>query len=184
MQGRALCVVLFWSVSLAGQQLVLQPIATGLTRPLGLVTAGDSRLFIVQQLGQILIYDGTRLLSTPFLDVSSLVTPNLSGESERGLLGLAFDPHYATNGFFFIYYTDRSGNITLARYSVSANRDRADPKSAAIVLTIDHTESAPATAARGAIHTTTPRICRSVSVSFCGSTSARCRIAFRRQIHS
>ena len=140
MQGRALCVVLFWSVSLAGQQLVLQPIATGLTRPLGLVTAGDSRLFIVQQLGQILIYDGTRLLSTPFLDVSSLVTPNLSGESERGLLGLAFDPHYATNGFFFIYYTDRSGNITLARYSVSANRDRADPKSAAIVLTIDHTE--------------------------------------------
>ncbi|HKO00846.1 MAG TPA: PQQ-dependent sugar dehydrogenase [Thermoanaerobaculia bacterium] len=140
MQGRALCVVLFWSVSLAGQQLVLQPIATGLTRPLGLVTAGDSRLFIVQQLGQILIYDGTRLLSTPFLDVSSLVTPNLSGESERGLLGLAFDPHYATNGFFFIYYTDRSGNITLARYSVSANRDRADPNSAAIVLTIDHTE--------------------------------------------
>ena len=140
MQGRALCVVLFWSVSLAGQQLVLQPIATGLTRPLGLVTAGDSRLFVVQQLGQILIYDGTRLLSTPFLDVSSLVTPNLSGESERGLLGLAFDPHYATNGFFFIYYTDRSGNITLARYSVSANRDRADPNSAAIVLTIDHTE--------------------------------------------
>jgi len=133
-------VVLFWSVSLAGQQLVLQPIATGLTRPLGLVTAGDSRLFVVQQFGQILIYDGTRLLSTPFLDVSSLVTPNLSGESERGLLGLAFDPHYATNGFFFIYYTDRSGNITLARYSVSANRDRADPNSAAIVLTIDHTE--------------------------------------------
>ena len=140
MQGRALCVVLFWSVSLAGQQLVLQPIATGLTRPLGLVTAGDSRLFVVQQLGQILIYDGTRLLSTPFLDVSSLVTPNLSGESERGLLGLAFDPHYATNGFFFIYYTDRSGNITLARYSVSANRDRADPNSAAMVLMIEHTE--------------------------------------------
>ena len=96
----ALATLLF-AVSLSAQQLVLQPIATGLRFPLGLVTAGDSRLFIVQQTGRIAIYDGTRVLATPFLDVSSLI----SCCNERGLLGLAFDPHYATNGFFFIYYT-------------------------------------------------------------------------------
>ncbi len=130
-----------WNASLAAQQIALQPIATGLNRPLGLVSAGDSRLFIVQQLGRIMIHDGTIVLPTPFLDVSSLITPGISGESERGLLGLVFDPHYASNGFFFIYYTDRNGNITLARYSVSStNPDRADPSSAAILLTIDHTE--------------------------------------------
>jgi len=133
--------MLVWSASLAAQQIALQPIATGLNRPLGLVSAGDSRLFIVQQLGRIMIHDGTIVLPTPFLDVSSLITPGISGESERGLLGLVFDPHYASNGFFFIYYTDRNGNITLARYSVSStNPDRADPSSAAILLTIDHTE--------------------------------------------
>jgi glucose/arabinose dehydrogenase len=137
---RVPCVVFLCAISLSAQQLALRPIATGLGLPLGIVSAGDSRLFIVEQLGQILIYEGTRVLPTPFLDVSLLVTPGSNG-SERGLLGLAFDPHYASNGFFFIYYTDRNGNITLARYSRSAaNADRADPNSAAIVLTIDHTE--------------------------------------------
>ena len=128
----------FFVVSLAAQpQIVLQPIATGLNLPLGLVTAGDSRLFIVLQRGTIVIHDGTRVLPTPFLDVRSLV----SCCDERGLLGLAFDPLYASTGFFFIYYTDPSGNVTVARYRVDpTNPDRADPNSATIVLTISHTQ--------------------------------------------
>jgi glucose/arabinose dehydrogenase len=129
---------LICAASLSAQpQLVLQPVATGLNLPLGVVSAGDSRLFIAQQRGRIMIYDGTRVLTTPFLDVSSLV----SCCDERGLLGLAFDPQYASNRFFFIYYTDRSGNITVARYSTSAtDPDRADANSATIVLTITHTQ--------------------------------------------
>ncbi len=138
-----LSAALLCTISLSGQQLVLQPVASGLNRPLGLVTAGDSRLFIAQQFGQILIYDGTGVLPTPFLDIHSLVSPGISGESERGFLGVAFDPRYASNGFFFVYYTDTSGNITIARYRVSAmDRDRADPNSAAIVLTIAHPQFA------------------------------------------
>jgi glucose/arabinose dehydrogenase len=125
------------SVPLAAQQIALQPIATGLSSPVGVVSSGDSRLFIVQQTGRIVIHDGTRVLPAPFLDVSSLI----SFGSERGLLGLAFDPHYATNGFFFIDYTDTSGNITVARYKVSAtNPDVADSASRTPVLAINHTQ--------------------------------------------
>ena len=102
-----------------------------------MVSAGDSRVFIVQQRGRILIYDGTRVLPTPFLDVSLLV----SCCDERGLLGLAFDPQYASNRFFFIYYTNTSGNITVARYTASADPDRADAGSDVIVLTITHTSA-------------------------------------------
>ena len=50
-------------------QLALQTVATGLNQPVDLVHAGDSRLFIVLQPGQIVIYDGTRILPTPFLDI-------------------------------------------------------------------------------------------------------------------
>ncbi|HJT16284.1 MAG TPA: PQQ-dependent sugar dehydrogenase [Thermoanaerobaculia bacterium] len=122
----------------AAQQIELQPIAEGLNMPLGgVVTAGDSRLFIVEQVGQIVIYDGTKVLATPFLDVSSLI----SCCNERGLLGLAFDPHYATNGFFFIDYTDKSGNVTVARYQVSStDPNRADSASGKVLLQITHTE--------------------------------------------
>jgi glucose/arabinose dehydrogenase len=86
---------------------------------------------------KIVIYDGTQVLPTPFLDISSLV----SCCDERGLLGLAFHPRSAQNGFFFVYYTKPNGDIALARYSVSAaNRDQADPLSSTIVLTISHSE--------------------------------------------
>ncbi len=83
-----------------------------------------------------MIHDGTRVLPTPFLDIRPLITPGVSGESERGLLGLAFDPR--SNGQFFVYYTDASGNIAIARYQVSSDPDRADPSSARIVLMIPH----------------------------------------------
>ncbi len=96
---------------------------------------GSNRLFIVRQSGYILIYDLDKdtLLSTPFLDIDALV---LSG-GERGLLGLAFDPDFATNDYFFVNYTDNSGDTVIARYKVSTgDPDIADPGSASIVLNI------------------------------------------------
>ena len=123
--------------AMAQPQIVLQQIASGLSRPDGIVSAGDARLFIVQQTGQIVIYDGTRVLATPFLDIRTLVSP-VSGDSERGLLGLAFDPRH--NGFFFVHYTNTNGDVTIARYRVSDDPDRADTGSATIVLTIPHAQ--------------------------------------------
>ena len=128
--------LIFSATALAQPQLTLKQIATGLSRPVGIVSAGDSRLFIVLQSGQIVIYDGTRVLATPFLDIRNLVTPGISGDSERGLLGLAFDPR--RNGEFYVYYTNTSGDITIARYATAPDPDHAVPNTAAIVLTIPH----------------------------------------------
>ncbi len=98
---------------------------------------GDAaRLFIVLQRGQVRILKEGQLLANPFLDIDHLV-PDISGWDERGLLGLAFHPAYASNGFFYVNYTALSGATVIARYSVSADPDVADPGSAAILLTID-----------------------------------------------
>jgi len=111
-------------------------ITSGLTSPVDIANAGDgtNRLFIVQQNGIIKIDSAGVLLSTPFLDVSSIV---LYDGGERGLLSLAFHPGYATNRYFFIYYSDASGNVTVAQYRTSAvNPDVADPASGKILINI------------------------------------------------
>jgi glucose/arabinose dehydrogenase len=120
----------------AEAQLTLgfEPVATGLSLPLGLVHAGDgsARLFIVEQTGRIRIHDGTQLLSTPFLDVSSLITCC----GERGLLGLAFHPDYATNGLFYVHYTDTAGNTAVTRHQVSPDPNVADAASGQVLLNV------------------------------------------------
>ncbi len=113
----------------------LRPVVQGLEKPVSLAHAGDGsgRLFIVQQGGEILVFDGFQLLSTPFLDLSSLVSTG----SEQGLLGLAFHPDYETNGFFFVNYTDLAGDTQIVRFTVSADPNVADPASAAPLLFVD-----------------------------------------------
>lgn len=105
----------------AGLQLV--PVATQLTRPVAARHAGDGsgRLFIVEQPGRILILDQTdTLLATPFLDITSAVD---NTGNEQGLLGLEFDPDFASNGFFYVNYTYDPGpgsdRTRVSRFSVS-----------------------------------------------------------------
>jgi glucose/arabinose dehydrogenase len=121
-----------------GLALVTVEQATGLTLPVALTHAGDGsqRLFIVQQTGEIVIWDGAQVLATPFLDLSGLVTCC----NERGLLGLAFHPDYATNGELFVNYTRTVGGqleTAIARYTVSADPDVADAGSGEVLLTYD-----------------------------------------------
>ena len=115
----------------------------GLTQPVFATHAGDGsgRMFIVQKTGQILILKGTHLNTTPFLNISTLITTG--GGQEQGLLGLAFDPNYATNGYFYIVYTNKTGvgNDVLARYHVSGDPDVADNASAQILLTVSEPET-------------------------------------------
>ncbi|WP_309641230.1 PQQ-dependent sugar dehydrogenase [Flavobacterium sp.] len=117
-----------------GQTIGLTTFATGLS---GLVAIehppGDDRLFVVQQSGAIRIVnpDGT-LKPNNFL---TLTTATISTGGERGLLGLAFHPNYATNGYFYVNYTNTAGNTVIARYSVSANPDVANT-TGTILLTV------------------------------------------------
>jgi len=116
----------------------LVPIATNLLKPVGITHAGDGsgRLFITLQDGKIIIWNGTQVLPTPFLNIDPIVNSN---GQEQGLLGLAFHPDYESNGYFYVDYTDTTGGDTIiARYSVSpGNPNVADPASAQILMEID-----------------------------------------------
>ncbi|MGE3547624.1 MAG: sorbosone dehydrogenase family protein [Kofleriaceae bacterium] len=92
---------------------------------------GDPRLFVLEQRGAIRIFDGITLLPDPFLDISE----NIAAGGERGLLGLAFHPHYYSNGTFFIFYTTNDANV-VARCTVSSNPNIANP-SCTPILSID-----------------------------------------------
>jgi glucose/arabinose dehydrogenase len=128
---------------LAGLPAVtLTPIVTsGLTSPIQATTAhdGSGRLFIADHTGVIHIYQNGALLPTPFLDISSVV--NYDG-GERGMNSIAFHPDYTSNGYFYVNYCNKianPGDITVARYSVSAGDPNvADPNSAQIVLVVPH----------------------------------------------
>jgi glucose/arabinose dehydrogenase len=116
------------------QGVQLEAVASGLTNPVHLTApAGDARLFIVEQSGRIRIVQNGQLLGTPFLDLSS----KLRYGGEQGLLSLAFHPQYATNGFFYVNYTDNSGDTRVERYRVSSDPNRADPASAKQILFVD-----------------------------------------------
>lgn len=118
-------------------RLALQEVVSGLSAPLFLTApAGDPRLFIVEQTGTIRIVQNGNVLAAPFLDITTRVT---SG-GERGLLSMAFDPQYASNGFFYIYFTDLNLDIAVERYRVSfGDPNLADPVPLRI-LTIGHRE--------------------------------------------
>lgn len=118
------------AIAVPPDDLQLVPVISGLSSPVAIRHAGDGsgRLFIVQQGGIISIWDGTTLLPTPFLNI----TTSVDSGGEQGLLGLAFHPNYASNGYFYVNYTYDPGpgldRTRIARYSVSAgNPDVADP---------------------------------------------------------
>lgn len=108
-------------------------VVSGLTLPIGLTSANDGsgRLFIIEQPGRILIYDGAELLGTPFLDIQDRVGTQ---GSEQGLLGLAFHPEYEVNGYFYVNYTDKNGATVVSRFQVSTNPNLADPETEFRVL--------------------------------------------------
>ena len=114
-------------------------LTTGLSQPLDIArpSADTSRLFIVQKGGTVRIYSGGALRADTFLNISSIIS--YSANNERGLLSMAFHPQYATNRFFYVFYTNTAGDLTLARYQTqSTDPNRADASSGVVVKTIPH----------------------------------------------
>ena len=148
-----LSTILPWSLLLFGvatsatADVTLLPLASGFSSPVDIANAGDNsgRLFIAEQPGNIRIIQNGTLLATPFLNIQTVVE---SG-GERGLLGLAFHPQYASNGQFFVYFTAKpaagagiqTGDIVIARFQRSAtDANVADPASRVNILTIPHSK--------------------------------------------
>ena len=94
---------------------------------------GDrTRIFVVEQGGTIRVIRRGRKRDRPYLDISDRVQ---SG-GEQGLLSMAFDPNYAQNRRFYVYYTDHGGDIKIVEFK--GRRNRAQKSSARTVLTQDH----------------------------------------------
>ena len=109
---------------------------SGLSSPTAMEFAPDGRLFVCLQGGQLRVIKNGALLATPF------VTLSVDAAGERGLLGIAFDPNFATNHFVYVYYTVPT---TLRHNRVSrftANGDVAAAGSETILLELDNLSSA------------------------------------------
>lgn len=109
-------------------------VVPGLSSPTAIAFAPDGRMFICEKDGAVKIFKNGSLLGSPFLNLS------VSTESERGVLGIAFDPNFTTNNFVYIYYTTNSGSLNppqtpknrVSRFTASG--DTAAPGSEVILL--------------------------------------------------
>jgi len=115
--------------------LGLTQYGSGFSHPAQITQAGDGsqRLFIVEQDGRIRILKNQTLLDQPFLDI----TDRVRCCGEQGLLSVAFPPGYAGKGYFYVNYTDNSGDTVVARYRVTNDPDVANPSSEEAVLMVE-----------------------------------------------
>ncbi len=109
-------------------------VASGFDRPVDVQPANDGsgRLFIIEKVGYIRVYENGQLLDAPFLDITDRVNDN---SNEMGLLGLTFHPDYEQNGFFYVNYTGESGHTRISRFQASGNI--ADPNSETVLMFIE-----------------------------------------------
>ena len=109
---------------------------TGLSGPTAIEIAPDGRIFVCQQTGSLRVIKNGVLLPTPF------VTLNVDPNGERGLLGIAFDPNFASNNFLYLYYTVPSTPRHNRVSRFTANGDVVVPNSEVIILELDNLTAA------------------------------------------
>lgn len=114
-------------------------VGSGFDRPVFVapVPDGSGRVFVVQQAGLIRILNPATgaVAGTPFLNV----TAQTSTDGERGLLGFATAPDFATSGTFYVFLTNLAGTLEVRRYrTLAGNRDLADAATADLILSVPH----------------------------------------------
>jgi glucose/arabinose dehydrogenase len=123
----AVCALVLLGAGRAEAQLQGQTYASGFESPLAFVQDPTDRTvqYVVQQTGRIRVVRSGTVLPTDFLNLTSVILCC----SERGLLGLAFAPDYASSGRFYVNFTNSSGDTVVARFRRSTNPLVADPGS-------------------------------------------------------
>ncbi len=111
-------------------------IATGMSSPTAMAFAPDGRLFVAEQTGALRVIKNGALLSAPF------VTLSVNSSGERGLLGVAFDPSFASNSYVYLYYTTSSSPVHNRLSRFTANGDVVVAGSEAVLLDLDDLSSA------------------------------------------
>jgi glucose/arabinose dehydrogenase len=131
------------------QKIILTEIVKGLKSPVAMGVAGDgsNRIFICEQYGTIRVFENSKLLPLPFLDISKKIDNLNFAYSEKGLLGIAFHPQYKLNGRFFVYYSapskinDSNHKSIVAEYKVSKENKNIADINERIILEIEQPES-------------------------------------------
>jgi glucose/arabinose dehydrogenase len=109
-------------------------VAGGISQGTGMAVAPDGRVFIAQQAGKLVVVKNNKLLSTPFLSVT---TPN---DASEGLIGVAVDPNFATNGYVYISYT-KSNPLRTVISRFTANGDVAKSGSENVIFTTNNLQN-------------------------------------------
>ncbi|HEX8459527.1 MAG TPA: PQQ-dependent sugar dehydrogenase [Pyrinomonadaceae bacterium] len=111
-------------------------VAGNLTNATAFAFAPDGRIFVCLQDGNLRVVKNGALLPTPFLNVT------VSASGERGLLGVAFDPNFASNNYVYVYYTATTPTIHNRVSRFTANGDVAVAGSETVLLDLDNLSSA------------------------------------------
>src|SRR3954469_195324 len=116
-------------------KLRLERFVRGFENPVYLTSDGTDRLFVIEQPGRIKLIQDGQVLPKPFLDIRKQV--DFGGE--KGLLGLAFHPDFAKNGYLYVDYTAPKPKLhtVIAEFKVDPNAEVVDPSTERILLTID-----------------------------------------------
>ena len=107
-------------------------VASGMSSPTAMAMAPDGRLFVCQQNGRLRVIKNGALLSTPFVII------NVDSNGERGLLGVAFDPDFNSNGYVYVYYTTASSPTHNRVSRFTANGDVAVAGSEVAILDLNN----------------------------------------------
>ena len=120
----------------------LTALTSNLTGPLAARHAGDGsgRLFVVEQGGAVRIWDGTQILSQPFMNIADRIT---TSGNEQGLLGLAFHPNFESNGLLYVNYSAggtspfANGTTVVSEFQVdAADPNDVDESTERVILTV------------------------------------------------
>lgn len=109
-------------------------ISGGLSNTTAIAIHPDGRVFVCQQTGALRVIKNGAVLPTPFM------TLTVNSFGERGLLGVAFDPDYATNRFVYVYYTAQTPTIhnRVSRFTADAsNEDVVVPGSEFVLIDLE-----------------------------------------------
>ncbi len=127
--------------------LKLEKLAEGLHSPVAAAFSPEGLMLVCEQTGQVRVLENNKLLDKPFLNLESKLVKLSGAYDERGLLGIALHPEYASNKKFYVYYsapsTEKGSDhqSIIAEYKVSADPKIADTASGKILLTIQQPES-------------------------------------------
>ncbi len=129
------CAALACDARAEAPTFTLEPIVRGLQRPVDLTHDGTDRLFIVEQPGYVRLYENGQLRRPAYLDISDVVYDS----GECGLLGIAFHPDFAKNGYFYVNYTTRKPRLRtiIAEFHADPGAVKVDRATERVILSID-----------------------------------------------